>query len=74
MNNDVSTGINKAFEKLMPNLTDIIQNRNFSLTVRRTSPNTIEIVQGDSPYAISDSLIEQMNMMINIATLMDGKV
>ncbi len=70
---NIEEGVNKAFEGILPGLTDIIQNKNFRVTVRRTGPNSVEVVQGDAPYALTDSLIEQMNMMINIATLVDGQ-
>lgn len=72
-NTALNADVSKAFEGLLPGLTDIIQNRNFRVTVRRTGPNTVEVVQGEAAYELSDSLIEQMNMMINIASLVDGQ-
>ena len=70
----ITDGVNKAFEGLMPGLTDIIQNKKFAVTVRRTSPNSVEVVRPDgTPYELSDDIVEQMNMMINITTLLDVK-
>ena len=70
----IEDGVNKAFEGILPGLTDIIQNKNFRVKVNRLSPNSLELVAPDgSPYEISDDIVEQINMMINITSLLNVK-
>lgn len=72
MTNNIEQGVSKAFEKMLPGLTDILQNKNYKVSVRRTGPNSVEVVTADgTPYELNEGLIEQMNIMINVASLID---
>ncbi|TXH08751.1 MAG: hypothetical protein E6R03_17715 [Hyphomicrobiaceae bacterium] len=73
INPDAQKGISDMIESLAPALTGVIRDRNFAVVVRRTGPNSFEVVKGNEPYPISDDLLEQMNMMVNISTIMDVK-
>lgn len=72
MTTNIEQDVSKAFEKMLPGLTDILQNRNYRVIVKRTGPNTVEVTASDGgPYELTDGLIEQMNIMINVASLVD---
>lgn len=73
MSKVIEDQINKAFEGLMPGLTDIIQNRNFKVDVERVDEATVRFTAGGAPYVLSDDILEQLKMMINITSLMDAK-
>lgn len=66
--------VTKAFEGLMPQLVDIIQNQKFSVLVTRIAPNAIEFTRSDgASFEVTDEVIDMLKMSINIASLVNAK-
>lgn len=60
--------INKVFEGLMPKITDLLNNRNYTITAKQKGPRELEF-----SVDLTKDMIDQIVMMLNISNLFDGK-